>query len=77
MVATLTLSVDAEIVVRAKRWAKERGTTVSRLVEVYLDTISRPKKDRGRDTPVLNEIRGILRGGDIDEYREHLAEKYR
>ena len=77
MVATLTLSVDKEIVVRARRYAKERGTTVSRLVEVYLDSVSRPMKNRGCDTPVFNEIRGVLRGGDIDDDREHLAKKYR
>ena len=48
----LTLSVDEEVVRRAKRCAAARGTSVSRLVERYLDLLSKsPKADD--QTPVL------------------------
>ena len=72
----LTLSVDDQVVQRAKRYAKERGTSVSELVQSYLDAVSRPLKAI-EDPPVLREIRGILRKGDRDDYRQHLIEKYR
>ena len=72
----LTLSVDDQVVQRAKQYAKERGTSVSELVEGYLDAVSRPLKGV-EDPPVLREIRGILRKGDREDYRQHLIEKYR
>jgi len=41
-VGKLTLSVDPSVVKRAKDYAARRGTSVSRLVESYLDLVSRP-----------------------------------
>lgn len=38
----LTLSVDKKVVRGAKRYAATRGTSVSRLVERYLDLLSKP-----------------------------------
>ena len=72
----LTLSIDSQVVQRAKRYAKERGTSVSALLEGCLDTVSRPLKPV-EDPPVLREIGGILRKGDREDYRQHLIEKYR
>ena len=37
----LTLSVDEEVVARAKRYAAGRRTSVSRLVEQYLHRLAR------------------------------------
>ena len=61
---------------RAKRFARRRGTSVSRLVETYLGLITRADGDT-EDAPVLRSIRGLLRKGNVEEYRRHLAEKYR
>jgi hypothetical protein len=36
----LTLSVDGAVVARAKRYASTRGTSVSRLVQEYLEMLS-------------------------------------
>jgi hypothetical protein len=72
----LTLSVDEKVVKRAKRFAEKRGTSVSRLVEQYLDLLARPPETED-DTPVLRQLRGILKKGDRKDYRRHLAEKYR
>lgn len=72
----LTLSVDEKVVKRAKLFAEKRGTSVSRLVEQYLDLLARPPKTED-DTPVLRQLRGILKKGDREDYRRHLVEKYR
>ena len=74
--AKLTLSVNEEVVERAKRFAKKRGTSVSHLVERYLDLLARPPKSED-DTPVLRQLRGILRKRDRKDYRQHLVERYR
>jgi hypothetical protein len=75
--ARLTLSVDAEVSKRAKRYAKRQGTSVSRLVESYLASLGGPMPDQ-EVAPILRELRGILRKKlDIEDYRRYLGRKYR
>lgn len=72
----LTLTLDEKVIRRAKRYAAARGTSLSRLVERYLDSLSRPQ-DKSEDPPVLRMLRGAARGVDPEEYRAHLLRKYR
>ena len=76
----LTLSVEDAVVKRAKRYAARRGTSVSQLVEQYLDLISRavPRNDEGL-TPLLQRIRAELQGVSVDltDYPAYLERKYR
>ena len=76
--AKLTLSVDEKVVKVAKRYAAQRGTSVSRLVEEYLAVLSRGV-DATDKTPALARVQGVLKGSRLDErdYRRHLREKYR
>jgi hypothetical protein len=71
----LTLSVDRDVVARAKKLAAQRGTSVSELVERYLDRLTR-EPAAGDAPPVLARLRGVLRGVDPDEHRRHLERKY-
>lgn len=73
----LTLSVDPAVVSSAKRYARQHGTSVSRMVEIYLGAVSKPTSAAGKDTPALKSLRGILKKADLEEYRRHLASKYR
>lgn len=72
----LTLSVDEKVVRGAKRYAAAHGTSVSQLVERYLDLLSRPF-DAARQPPVLRRLRGAARGVSVDAYRRRLTRKYR
>ncbi len=73
----LTLSVNAHTVRRAKRYAKSRGTSVSRLVETMLDLIASPAAAPEAPPPVLARLRGSLGKGSVADYRRHLERKYR
>ena len=73
----LTLSVDDRVVSRAKRYAKQRGVSISKMVEAYLAAVAEPASPISRDTPILRAVRGSLGNADIQEYRKHLAAKYR
>jgi hypothetical protein len=75
-VPKLTLSVNDKVVRSAKRYAAAQGTSVSRLVERYLDLLSRPF-DMADAPPVLRMLRGAARGIPADAYRKHLPRKYR
>jgi hypothetical protein len=74
--AKLTLSVDSAVIRQAKRYAEAHGISVSHLVERFLGLLGRPPA-RADDPPVLRRLRGILKGGDREEYRRHLVRKYR
>jgi hypothetical protein len=76
-VAKLTLSVDDRIVSRARQYAKLRGVSVSAMVEAYLAAVAEPAASAGGAAPILRSLRGVLRNGDIEAYRKHLASKYR
>lgn len=76
MQAKLTLSIDPAVIVRAKRYSKKSGVSISQMVEAYLDTVTRTASDRAPGTPVLNSLRGILKGVDPEAYHKHLVKKY-
>jgi hypothetical protein len=72
----LTLSVDPNVVRGAKRYAAAQGTSVSQLVERYLDLLSR-RFDMTSAPPVLRMLRGAARGIPADAHRKHLLRRYR
>jgi hypothetical protein len=77
-VQKLTLSVDARVIARAKRYARARGTSVSRIVETLLGLVASEGGDAAPGpTPVLHRLRGSLRKGAVGDYRRHLERKYR
>jgi hypothetical protein len=75
--AKLTLSVDDQVVSRAKTFAKRQGVSVSKMVEAYLAAVAEPPSPTKGATPILRSLRGVLKHAHIAEYRKHLAAKYR
>jgi hypothetical protein len=74
----LTLSVDTNVVVRAKRYADRQGISISKMVGTYLAAVSGSVDTPGLESaPTLTALRGILKHADIEDYRKHLANKYR
>jgi hypothetical protein len=73
----LTLSVNDAVILRAKRFAKKRGISVSKMVEAYLDAVAEPGAGVAADTPILRSVRGVLKNADVKDYKRHLATKYR
>ena len=73
----LTLSVDGRVIARAKRYAKQHGVSVSKMVETYLASVSDVPSTSTRDTPLLRSLRGSLRKADPEDYKKYLAAKYR
>ncbi len=71
----LTLSVDEDVIRKAKRYSQRHETSLSKLVT---DFLSRLVDTEGTRTPVVSRLRGILpRDIDVDEYRRHLERKHR
>ena len=75
--AKLTLSVDSRVIARARQYAKRRGGSISEMVEAYLTAVSDPRSPDTHAAPILRSLRGVLKDGNIDDYRKHLATKHR
>lgn len=78
----LTLTLEKEIIDIAKVYAKERGQSLSEMVENYfkLLTVNQKSLNVSKLSPKVKELRGILTiEGDInyqDVLTEELSKKY-
>ncbi len=70
----LTLSVDEDVIRKAKRYSRRHDTSISRLVTEFLSLLS---DEEGFESPVVSRLRGVLPSEvSVDEYRDHLVEKH-
>ncbi len=77
MQTKLTLRLDAELIERAKRHARARHKSLSRMVADYFAALE--KEDLPTELPPLTRsLRGLLKEKGLDEsaYHRHLEEKY-
>jgi hypothetical protein len=74
----LTLNLDKSIIEEAKSYAKENNVSLSKLIENYLNSLTKTSKKEIRVSPLVESLTGII-SSDIDErksYRDYLSEKY-
>lgn len=71
--------MDNSLIMRAKKRAKQKGTSVSQIVADYFTLIEtdQPPTNLGLP-PITASLTGILKSKDIQEedYKNHLGEKY-
>ena len=79
----MTLRLNESVIQRAKRYAKRHNTSLSKIVENYLDGISTTKTERSSIgiTPLVNGLSGVIElPADYDpkaEFNEFLEKKHR
>ncbi len=80
MQTKLTLRLDSNVITRAKRLARKRGTSVSRLVSDYFNGVAGAKQSAAKVElpPLTRALAGSLAGSKLDErdYRRYLGKKY-
>jgi hypothetical protein len=75
----LTLRLDDSLIKRAKKRAKQKGTSVSKMVADYFAIIeTEPTSSNHKLPPITASMAGILKNADIqeDDYKKHLENKY-
>ena len=82
MATKLTLRLDDSVIRDAKRAARLRGISLSKMVSGYFRAVSKKESIRTEATPVLAEISGILHPKTstrklLASYNKHIEEKYR
>ena len=77
MATKLTLSLDSKIIESAKKYAKRHGTSISRLVEEHLASITKFGTSRQKKEPLesLKKIKGIASSlNDGSSYKDLITD---
>jgi len=74
----LTLRLDSRLIERAKKVARSRGKSVSRMVADYFRTLESADRSEADLPPLTRSLYGALEGSGVTEeqYRRHLEEKH-
>ncbi len=83
MKTKLTLRVSEKVIERAKIYADKNKISLSKMVETYLDTLTKEvkNKDETSITPLVKSLSGVIDlPANFDfkkEYGDYLTEKYK
>jgi hypothetical protein len=76
----LTIKLDSGVIIRAKRYARYRRTSLSRLIESYLDSVTKDEPGDIEITPLVRGLSGVIKlPEDFDfkkERSDYLIRKY-
>jgi hypothetical protein len=77
----LTLSLDKDIIEQAKKYAKKKNISLSKLIESYLNKVSSRERETPEISPLVKSLSGIIslpKGHDPKKsYGDFLATKYK
>ena len=75
MTTKLTLTIDDSVVDKAKKYARRRNVSLSKLVEFYFSLlISATAGDSEALPPITSELSGIAKNIKISDYKDVLAD---
>jgi len=81
METKLTLRLDKRVIIRAKVYAQNHNISLSKMVESYLDSVTRKKTNDIEITPLVESLSGVVKlPKDFNfkkEYTDYLSEKYK
>jgi hypothetical protein len=76
----LTLRLNDHVIRRAKKFAKRNNTSLSRMIESYLDSIAGPEESEPEITSLVESLSGVIDLPDDYDYRknypDYLEQKY-
>jgi predicted CopG family antitoxin len=77
----LTLTIEDDVILKAKKYAKEKNRSLSSIIENYLKSLTREKdKEEIELSPLVQSLKGSFKlPADFDykeELRKGLEEKY-
>ncbi|QOI97040.1 MAG: hypothetical protein HRU69_05825 [Flammeovirgaceae bacterium] len=74
----LTLKLKKRTIERGKRFARKQKTSLSKMIENYLDKVTQQESDEL--TPLVRSLSGVLKGKSLDYkrgYSDFLDRKYK
>ena len=73
----LTLTIEKEVIKIAKAYAKDKGQSLSKMVENYFKFIAQDNLEVSEKqlSPKVRKLRGIIKTDDNFDYKEILTEE--
>lgn len=77
----LTLNLNKTVIEQAKNYAKNNSTSLSKLIENYLGSLTKPeKKAKPKVSTLVESLTGVIPDKNNSDYksryRNYLSEKY-
>lgn len=81
MATKLTLTLDSHVIAKAKAYARERNTSLSKMVEFFFKYVSEGREPENRELPpITKSLSGMVKNttskNDKDVLVEALLDKY-
>jgi len=76
----LTLKLNKSIIERAKKYANEKNTSLSKMIENYLQALTNNKDAEIEISPLVESLTGVIKASSEDlknDYAEFLTNKYK
>jgi macrodomain Ter protein organizer (MatP/YcbG family) len=76
----LTIKLDKDVISRAKRYAQHRKTSLSKMIESFLDSVTKNEPDDIEITPLVKSLSGVIKVPEDFDYKrertDYLIKKY-
>ena len=77
----LTLSLNKSVIEKAKKYAKTRNVSLSKMIESYLAAVTEKEEKEKQTTPLVESLMGVINvDQDFDYkkgYADYLLNKYK
>jgi len=71
----LTLTIEQSVIERAKKYAKEKGRSLSDIIENYLKSITAEQRVADDISPLINSLRGSFKAPESFDYKKELSKE--
>ncbi len=71
----LTLSIEQSVIKKAKLYAKEKGRSLSDIIENYLKTITAEQREIENTSPLIDSLRGSFKAPESFDYKKELSNR--
>lgn len=77
MSTKLTLTIQEEVIIKAKEYAKNKNRSLSNIIENYLKSLTKEseKDEEVKLTPVVRSLKGSFKMPSDFDYKEDLTKK--
>ncbi|MEO7209666.1 MAG: DUF6364 family protein [Chitinophagaceae bacterium] len=75
----LTLNLDKYVIEQAKTYAKMNSVSLSKLIENYLDSLTKRSEKKSKVSPLVESLTGVIQSGnygDQKDYKDYISKKY-
>ena len=71
----LTLTIEQSTIAKAKLYAKEKGRSLSDIIENYLKVITTEKRVDEDIPPIVSSLRGSFKAPESFDYKKELSKE--